>query len=569
MTTPPHLDIMVEHDVPSEMRDGTVLRADVYRPIGDGRYPVLLRRTPYGKDYFKIGDPRRLARRGYVVVLQDIRGRYASDGDWEWMFGDSAKRFEPTDGYDSVEWAAGLPHSDGRVGTWGCSYDGWLQWQLALEQPPSLAGMCPSGMNSDFLSLTRGILELGRRLEGTHSMAADARRRVGDGTGPWARDEASLVWSLERDNWLRYVPLDDIPDRVFGGLGRSLRAYYRAANEQLYDVRGAYPRVQVPTFLITGWWDRFVGTVDNFTGLVSQGPTALRDSHRLLVGPWGHEPSTWTRRVGCLDHGPEANLCQEDLVAQWYDHLFKGSDAGLQTEPPVRLFVLGHNRWRFEHEWPLARAETQELFLHSDGRANSPAGDGSLSWNEPGGEPPDQYVYEPLDPVPSTMSSDGHWAPVDQRALGWRNDILVYQGNLIQSELEITGPITLVLWAASDAVDTDWMAKLIDVYPDGTAVNLAEGVLRARYRYGYDREVPLERNVPYEYRIELTPTSNVFLPGHRIRVDVTSSNFPAFDRNHNTGASFWCDRELRAASQTVLHDREHPSRLSLPVVPGL
>lgn len=557
------LSVTAEENVPAEMRDGTILRSDVYRPSRPGTYPVLLCRTPYNKSGDVTGGlggygatARKLASRGYIAVVQDIRGRFASDGEWFWMFQDNSTTFDGQDGYDTVEWAAGLPDSDGQVGTWGHSYPSWCIWRLAETQPPHLKALFASGMASRLQDLNFGVLETCRRLQWTYVMAVDARRRVGDESGPRTTDEANEHWyEVERGKWIWYLPLGDIPDQAFSTLTPLLKQYFKEQNKEFFAFDETHHRVNVPTCQLTGWYDRLIGTIDNFAGMEREGPESLRGQHRLIIGPWGHEV------------GPDADTTYPDAVSRWYDYQFKGIDNGIGSEPPVNLFVLVENKWRFEHEWPLARTQYTEFFLHSGGGANTVWGDGMISTSEPRSERPDEYDYDPKDPVMSLMDISAQSAARDQRPLDERKDVLVYQTPPLQEDIEVTGPVVLKLWAASSAPDTDFTAKLINVDPNGLAVNLCYGITRALYRDGYDNPTLIEPGKPYEYTIRVNSTGILFRRGHRIRLDVSSSDFPNFDRNHNTGADYWSDVELRVAHQTVFHDLEHPSRLILPVIP--
>ena len=564
-----NVPIEAEYDLPMETRDGTVLKSDVYRPSGSGKYPTLLLRTPYWKQHPRyVKAARAMAARGYTVVNQDMRGRYASEGEFRWQFMRNDLTFDAADGYDSVEWAAQLPSSDGQVGTWGHSYDAWCAWRLAELQPPSLKALHASGMGTNSLEMNFGVFETGRRLEWSYMMAADLRRREGVEHGPLDPFEAVRYWrEIERGKWLWYLPLDDIPEEPFSTLTPQLKAFYREQNVEMWDFSSIHPKVNVPTCTFTGWWDRIIGTVNQYSGMIANGPAEFRDQHRLVVGPWSHMMTNLRRDLGPVDYGPEAQAEWTDLITRWYDWQFKQIDNGYAEEPPVRLFIVNENRWRLEHEWPLARAEYTDFFLHSDGAANTPAGNGSLSMDESGGETPDGYAYDPRDPVMSVMDIDAQAMPRDQAPLDGRRDVLVYQTPPLEQEIEITGPVVLKLFAASDAPDTDFTAKLVIVYEDGTAVNLTYGIVRARYRDGYDSPTLLEPGEPYEYTIRLNPVGVLIRPGQRLRLDISSSDFPNFDRNHNTGADFWSDAELRTARQTVFHDRERPSRLILPVIP--
>ena len=331
-----------------------------------------------------------------------------------------------------------------------------------------------------------------------------------------------------------------------------------------WDLSDVYAKMRVSTCNVTGWWDRLVGTADHYVGMVENGPQALREQHRLIIGPWGHGPG---RRVqGPLDFGPDAESTYDEALARWYDHVLKSTDNGLADESPVKLFVVGEKTWRYEHEWPLARTRYTAFYLGSGGSANTPGGDGTLSRDRAGSGPPDEYDYDPRDPVMSLMDRDAQAGARDQGPLSRRRDILVYQTPSLDDEMEVTGPVELKLWASSSAPDTDFTAKLTDVHPDGLAVNLTYGILRASYRNGVDKPSHIEPGRAYEFTVKLNPTGVLFGRGHRIRLDVSSSDFPNFDRNHNTGADWWSDAELRTAHQTVFHDIQRPSRLVLPVI---
>ena len=556
--------IVVEENVPAEMRDGTILRSDVYRPSEPGSYPVLLTRTPYDKTGDgNVATARALAERGYVAIVQDVRGRYASDGEWVWIFQDNLDTFDGQDGYDTVQWAAGLPYSNGQVGTWGHSYPGWCVWRLAETQPPNVKALFASGMSASLMDMTFGIFDTGRRLQWTYVMAVDARRRVGDRSGPRDSDEANEYWyEVERGKWLWYLPLGDMPDHVFSTATPALKRYVKEQNEDFFRFDKVHPRVNVPMCQLTGWYDRLIGTINNYIGLEKVGPESLRGQHRLIVGPWGHDLLT----SGPVDFGPEAPFEYADVVSRWYDYQFKGIDNGMADEPPVKLFIMGENKWRFENEWPLARTQYTEYYLHGGG-ANTVWGDGELSTSTPGSETPDEYDFDPADPVMSLMDISAQAATRDQSPLNGRKDILVYQTPPLEQEIEITGPVVMKLWASSSAPDTDFTAKLIDVHPDGLAVNLCYGVIRAQYRDGYENPTLMEPGKAYEFTIQVHPTGILLGRGHRIRLDISSSDFPNFDRNHNTGADYSSDTELRVAHQTVFHDTERPSRLILPVIP--
>ena len=342
------------------MRDGTVLKADIYRPDDGGRHPVLILRTPYWKLHPRyIKTARNLAERGYTVICQDMRGRYDSEGEFLWQFTDNSLTGDAEDGYDTVEWAAGLSYSDGQVGTWGHSYDGWTSWRLAELQPPSLKAIHASGMGTSSLDMNFGVFETGRRLEWSYMMAADMRRRAGVKNGPHLPVEAVDQWrAVERGKWIWYLPFEDMPDEPFSSLTPHLKKYYREQNVEMWHFDKVHPKVNVPAAMFTGWWDRVIGTVKQFTGLETNGLEYLRGQHRLVIGPWSHMMTTLNRDLGPIDYGPQAEETWENLILRWYDYQFKNIDDGIGSELGVKLFILGANEWTYEDEWPLRRAET-------------------------------------------------------------------------------------------------------------------------------------------------------------------------------------------------------------------
>lgn len=559
--------IIVEREVSATMRDGVVLRADIYRPDNDRPLPVLLCRTPYHKRSDRhVRDARAMAKRGYIVVVQDVRGRYSSDGNYAWMFGDQYGEAE--DGYDTVEWVATLAGSTGKVGTFGLSYDAWLQWELARLRPPHLAAMVPVGIGPRLLDLNYGIFETGRRLRWCYGMAADFRRRDGLPIGPHTREEANDHWNqMEREKWCWFLPFDELPlDEICYGLADQLRAYLHNQNVEYWHFPAAHSEVDVPVLGITGWYDRLIGVIDHFTGMCANGRSEqTRHNQKLIIGPWGHT-TDFTRQVGVMDFGEAATLSYYDLLQRWFDHWLKGIETGIMVEPPVCRFVMGANVWRTESTWPPPQTEYQDYYFHSNGAANSPLGDGSLSVIAPADEPPDSYHYDPRDPVMSLCAPDMQDAPCDQRPLDARRDVLVYMTEPLTEAVEVTGHVVVKLWAASTASDTDFTAKLVDVHPNGFAVALCYGIVRAQYRESYTEPTLITPWQVYEYIIALRATGNLFKAGHRIRIDISSSNFPFFDRNHNTGKPFHADAELIAATQTIYHSTQYPSRVILPII---
>jgi len=566
-------DIQVEKNVPARMRDGVVLRADVYRPSAPGAYPVLLQRTPYSKhDATSAKRFSTLAARGFIVVAQDTRGRYTSDGV-------AVPHDEADDGFDTVQWAASLPGSNGKVGMFGGSYLATTQLQAATRQPPALTALFPASSYASRHEMVfqGGAFYLSDGLSWNLGQAVDVRRRVFtpdvDRDGPIGLDAAQR--KLLGSTWYWHLPLKSMNEL---DIRRFSPGYFQMLDHPDFgpfwapgDIRSQHHRFTVPAFHLTGWYDTLLtGTLANFTGLRANAATeTARRYQRLIIGPWTHaRPSASSTKIGDVDFGPEAGFDSEELTIRWFDHWLKGGDRAVVETAPVRLFVMGENRWRDEQEWPLARARQTAYYLRGGGRANTLEGDGVLHPDAPGAaDRADRYVYDPANPVPTGASGGYSRTPADQRAVEQRSDVLVYTSAPLEQDLEVTGPLALTLWVSSSARDTDFTGKLVDVFPDGTARALADGILRARYRNGTTRPSLLAPGEPTEITIDLGATSNLFRAGHRIRLEVSSSNFPRFDRNPNTGGVFGEDREVRKAEQTILHDAAHPSRLILRIVP--
>ncbi|HLQ61656.1 MAG TPA: CocE/NonD family hydrolase [Candidatus Acidoferrales bacterium] len=547
--------------MPVPMRDGTVLRANVYRPAGRGRWPVLLTRLPYGKDLplgTAVLDPVQAARRGYVVVVQDTRGRFASDGDWVPL------RREAEDGVDTIGWAAALPYGDGQVGMYGASYFGFTQWSAAVQAPPALKAMVPFITWADPLNgliFRGGAFELGVQADWNLRVAFDVlvRRHRGD---PKAMGDAFAALAHELDHLAgegySSLPLTEFePLRKLDVAPNFFEAFELGPDPKAADfatIAGKHEHVQVPTLNVGGWYDIFLqDTLANHTAM-----KALGRPSQVLIGPWTH--GTQRNPVGELSFGFGSQAAFIDLryefgglQLRWFDHWLKGAQNGVPEDPPVKIFVMGVNRWRSEAEWPLARATTVRWHLR---------GEGGLSPEPPAaGDGPDAFTYDPADPVPTRggallIAPDYPAGPVDQRPVEARPDVLCYTSAPMESDLEVTGPVRLRLWAASDAPSTDFVARLCDVHPDGRSFNLTDGILRLTNLDGAEHEL----------WIDLWSTSNVFRRGHRIRLQVTSSCFPRWDRNLNTGR--WAtDAAMRPARQTVFHDARRASYLELPEVP--
>jgi putative CocE/NonD family hydrolase len=562
-------DVVVQHSVAMNTRDGVALYADIYSPAGTGKYPVLLQRTPYNKEN-AAAFARAAALRGYLVVVQDVRGRYTSEGEW-YPF-----KHETDDGYDTVEWAAALPNSNGKVGMFGGSYVGATQMLAAVGHPPHLAGICPWVTASNYhenWTYQGGAFEQWFDQSWTSGLAQDtANREIDNATDATVGDTALPLTSY---------PLFNISLPATGAeMTRRYAPYYLdwLAHPEYdsywkqWSIEERYPSIQVPALISSAWYDLFQGgSLRNYAGLKAHaGNEEARRGQRLLVAIGGHSGSG--EKIGDVDFGPQAAQFDENsMVLEWYDYLLQGKHNEF-SEHPVKIFVMGIDKWRYENEWPLTRAKETRYYLRSSGRANSAAGDGGLSTSDPAKEAADAYVYDPLKPTPTVggplCCDSEHLAPGprDQREVEARQDVLVYSTPALEQDIEVTGPVTLDLYAKSSAVDTDFTAKLVDVGPDGFARNLTEGILRARYRESTTAAKPIVPGRVYEYKIDLWSTSNVFLKGHKIRVEVGSSNFPRFDRNLNTGKSAAASQEAVKATNTILHDAEHPSAVLLPVV---
>ena len=551
-------------DIP--MRDGVILRADIFRPADDnaGPYPVLMARTPYNKTGLH-ANAKAFAAAGYIVVCQDSRGRFTSDGQWE-----SFLRFDTSnarDGYDTVEWCAKLPGSTGKVGTFGSSYNAFLQWRTASLEPPSLVCMSAQSIPARYTQLEGpGAIRPGRRLQWWYgSMSPDMRKRSGS-PGPAEKAEARKVWQTESEKWLNFLPFQKLPRQFWEDETEPVVAWMQNPHTDPWALEKDVSKTTVPNLDAIGWFDHCNGNLLLNQLIKSEGKTEVaRTDSRTLVGPWSHS-GRGKSKVGKIEFGPNAkvNLVAEQL--RWFDYWLKEKPTTILDEAPYRIFVMGDNQWRDEPTWPLQRAKMQTLYLGGGGKANTPAGDGKLLSEKPANESKDQFTYDPADPVPTQFSAAAFTVPADQKPLAGRNDILVYQGEPLSERIEVTGNAVVELHAATSATDTDFFVRLIDVHPDGKAIDVALGLVRARYRNGVDKDQPITRGEVTKYEIELTPTSIAFLPGHRIRLDITSSDYPNYDRNHNTLANPSADAELVVAEQTIFHDGVNATAIHLPVI---
>jgi hypothetical protein len=534
-------------DVAVPMRDGVRLSANVFRPEAPGRYPTILVRTPYGKGSAIPPNYAPFVERGYAVAIQDVRGRYRSEGVFRPL------EQEPADGGDTLDWIARQPWSDGKIGMLGGSYLGIVQWKVAVLNNPHLKAIFPSVSGCDdyldrFYS-PGGAMKLGQR----------------------------LLWMSENLRAPRFHPdfakfVLHLPLRTadVAATGQTSSMFQEAVAHPAYDsfwksisVREQLDKIRVPVFSVGGWFDNFVESdLRAFERL--RGNSGV---HRILIGPWPHNMAA---RLDGVDFGPDADVPMRAIQLQWFDQFLKGKDTPLLSQPPVRIFVMGVNRWREELDWP-PRAHAERFYLESRGRANTLAGDGQLGLRAPGG-PADRFVFDPLDPVPTVGGAVCcnpkvfPWGPRDQRSVEQRRDVLVYTTDPLRGDVEVIGPVRVVLYAATSARDTDFTAKLVDVLPDGRAQNLTDGILRLRYRQSLEKPELARPGEIYKLTIDAGVTGNVFRKGHRIRIEISSSNFPRFDRNPNTGGPIADATDLRKATQTVYHDARRPSYLLLPVL---
>jgi putative CocE/NonD family hydrolase len=573
--------VTTQNDVPTTMRDGTILRSNVFTPNEPGPFPVILQRLPYNKDNAlggAYGKPEVYAARCYIVVEQDVRGQYKSDGVW-YPF-----RNEANDGYDTIEWAAKLPKSNGKVGMYGFSYPGATQWLPATLKPPHLTAIIPAMTSSDYRegwTYENGALMHGfTSIWPLNSIANSAVRHLPDGVALDAEFNAAQgpqgsVWN---EKWKNYLPLKDYPPlhpddpRIAPYFFDWLKHPSDDEYWQQWSIKRRWSQIVVPALNFDGWYDIFVaGAVENFVGMRKQGGSQVaRDGQRLVVGPYVH--LGWNQKVGAIDFGPEAVSPIQKLQFAWFDYWLKGIQNGVDKEPKVRLFVMGANKWRTANDWPVEGTVFREYYLHSQGGANTSGGNGALDTTKPSGSAgaqPDKYKYDPNNPVPSIggrFQNATAPGPLDQRPLLNRPDVLVYTTASLAKDTEVTGPINVTLYAASSATDTDFTAKLDDVYPDGTSMLIAYGVQRARYRDSASNPTLLTPGKIYKYTIHVWPTSNLFKAGHQMRLEISSSNSPMWDRNPNTGHPFAQDAETKVADQTIYHDKDHPSMITLPIV---
>lgn len=603
-TAEPTDGVLLLKDVMVPMRDGVRLATDIYLPARNGqpvagRFPAVVSRTPYNKDFTWARPEDYWTRHGYVVVSQDVRGRYKSEGRWDMLVDDGR------DGYDLLKWIGEQPWSNGKVGTVGASYVGATQHAMAIANAPNLAAMVPIDAVSNtghFGIRHQGAFEL-RWFNWIFSLGGDGTTLAAERAAepreavpalvemkdhvreylkalPLRAGTTALRFAPDYERWLIQAMRHGDDDALWANMGASVVDHVAEYKD-------------IPVYHVTGWYDSWNGSVADLSF-----PALARAKHaqHLIIGPWTHYGQEESH-AGMAEFGPDAIVNRNDFERAWFDHWLKGVANGVDMAPPVRLFIMGGGdghktpegrvfvggHWRDEQEWPLARAVNTAWYLHENG---------ILSRDPPGSSPPTRYTFDPRHPVPTIGGNISSFGPVvsvgaqDQRCtkeswlctdtlpLAARPDVLVFQTQPLAQDVEVTGPLVVKLWAGSDAPDTDFTAKLVDVYPpsrdfpSGLEINIADGIIRARYRDSLSRARMMKKGEAYEFNIELYSTALVFRRGHRIRVDVSSSNFPRFDVNPGTGEPLDDNRRWRIAENVIYHDARHPSRIILPIVPS-
>jgi putative CocE/NonD family hydrolase len=539
------------------MRDGVTLSANVYLPDAPGQFPVILVRTPYDSgqpNYSAAG--AYWASHGYVYVIEDVRGRGGSDGEFYPLVDDAL------DGDDSINWCAKQTWSTGKIGMLGPSYLGWVQGYAAGMHNPHLAALIPTVTPPDpyrNFPVQFGVMQMA--------------------TASWlAFISGKTLQDINQFDLLKaetHLPVMDIDNE----LGRTMKPWRDYLAHPKYD---AYWKKQdyqekmldstTPALNVSGWYDDvFVGTTENYINMTTRAHTPEgRNLQWMLIGPWGHATNAG-RVLGSIDFGPDAVIDFLGVELRWFDHWLKGIDNGVEKEPHVHIFVMGENAWHTEHEWPIARTKYVKYYLHSSGRgANSLFGTGTLSEKLPATEKEDHYRYDPNDPAPFITPADFHQTggPDDYRSVERRDDVLVYTAAAVEQPTEVCGPLEVKLYAASSAPDTDWTVKILDVHPDGFAQRLNDGIVRARFRESMEKETLLTPGKVYEYEIGAWSTCVQLQKGHALRLEVSSSAFPKFARNLNTGGDDATGTKAVVAEQSIFHDAAHPSYALIPIVPA-
>ncbi len=539
-----------------KMRDGVSLSTDIRMPEAGGPFPVVLVRNPYNNNITVTPENEALLKlyleSGYAYVTQDVRGKYDSEGTFR-PFDESE------DGFDSVAWLAKQTWCNGRVGMSGASYCGFTQLEAAKMAPPALCAITPSVMAHDAF---KGIMYK----NGSFSFLIMAWA-LGN-TGRTDKPQPLIDW-MKIYNTLPLEKMDAAAGFETPFLQEWLAHPRYDAFWKKISTEAFYKNFDTPAYIMGGWYDYAIeGTVKNYCGLKK----AMKNKKvKLLIGPWAHGLGGGPV-LGQLDFGPEAVFNIEKEKKRWLDRFVKGEKNGIEKEPPVRIFVMGANKWRNEEAWPLKRTKYVSYYISSTRGANSLEGDGVLEVKLKSAKEKDEFIYNPADPVTTiggaTLLPDRPAGPYDQTPIERRPDVLVYTTGVLKAPIEVTGFVKAELFIASSAPDTDFITRLCDVHPEGKSIVLSEGLIRARFRKGLDKEVMLKAGQVYKLELEMDPTSNVFLAGHKIRLEITSSSFPAYSRNTNTGKNIAKETKFKTAKQTVYHSNKYRSKLILPVFKG-
>lgn len=586
----PKFKVRLEKSVLVPMRDGVKLSTDLYFPEGAGeKLPVILFRTPYNKKAARRenSDAYFFAGQGYLVAVQDTRGRFESEGEFTISTPDTE------DGYDTTEWLGTQPWSTGKIGTYGCSYLGDVQVMQARLRNPHLAAMIPQAAGSSLPEYGFGVVNGGAievaaslgwfRLAGSKVFLRPPPGAASDFYAQWGEyfNPAPVLPEVSlREKWWT-LPLSDLLKKAGAPPTDFEEIVTHTPGDAWWLARGYLvetDKFDTPSLQVNSWYDFGVAHTLYQFNLMRRNAVSPRgrDHQFMIISPTSHcrsETTTEQTIVGERNVG-DAQLDYWGIYLRWFDYWLKGIENGVTRMPKLQIYVMGRDEWRGENEWPLARTQFTKFYLHSDGHANSRFGSGTLSPTQPEEEAADHYVYDPQTPVPSvggpvccTGTPDAPEGAFDQSQVETRQDVLVYTTPVLEKGMEVTGPLEVVLYVSSSARDTDFTAKLVDVHPDGTAYNIQEGILRARYREGWQKKVWMKPGEVYEVRISLHATSNYFGPGHRLRLEVSSSNFPRFDRNLNTGGNNYDETQWVAAENSVHHSSRYPSQVILPVIP--
>lgn len=557
--------VIYQENIPITMRDGVILRANIMRPEAPGHFPAIVCRTPYGKAGLGCGQ-ERFVYSGYVMVQQDLRGRYQSDGVWQSFSVDQT--LDGQDGFDTLAWTAEQPWCNGRIGTLGTSYCAWVQWQQARLRPPSLKAMVACSIPTEIYGVDwPGAFRIGRRFHWwLTTMNPDLRRRAG-APPPHTPAEAREIWEeIEKGRLLYLLPPADICNFLEAPLADEAAAWLKNPAKPRWHFNEAHHEIDVPYLDVSGWFDHCNDTIHHLAGMQKNARTALaREQSRLIIGPWNHM-GLGKQKQGSMDFGPEAAFDLTGIYLRWFDYWLKDEQNGIPQTPTVQYFMLGTNGkncWRHTDTWPPKNTRPLKFYLRSNEKDRAVTG--SLSTTpETVSQPPDTYRYDPRNPVDTLWSPSFFTEPGDRRKLKHRSDILRYATPPLEDAIEIAGEPVMVLYAASSAIDTDFFVRLIDREPNGRELEICYGFVRARHRHSFEQEDFLTPGEVTEFRLQLGPTACRFAPGHRIQIEITSSDFPNHDRNHNTGGNDLFETELIIADQQIHHTPTFPSQIILP-----